>query len=133
MKKIMIALLLTLVLGGCKQKEVQHHKDLEESIYTIVAGEGNSEIKVRSLTDFTWDRAFLFEPYTPQEQIEKQLDVEFEDPSNISRRDDIYLLVFLRDEEVIQYAEIDRQKSDFSMGGSDYITPSRDLIEIERN
>jgi hypothetical protein len=133
LKKIMISFLLILLLVGCNQNRVQHNKDLEESIYTIVIDENNSEITIKPLTDFKWDKAFIFEPYTPQEHIEEQLGVDFKDPSNISSRDDIYLLVFLHDEKVIQYAEINRQKSDFSIGGSDYITPSKDLIKIERN
>jgi hypothetical protein len=133
LKKITIPILLILLLVGCNQKGIQHNMDLEGSIYTIVEDENNSEITVNPLTDFKWDKAFLFEPYTPQEHIEEQLGVDFEDTSNISSREDIYLLVFLNDEKAIQYAEIYRQKSNFSIGGIDYITPSNDLIKINRN
>jgi hypothetical protein len=105
---------------------------LEESISSIVENDNNSEITVKPLTNFKWDKAFLFEPYSPQENIEEQLGVDFEDPSNISSRDDIYLLVFLDDKKVVQYAEIKRQKSGFSIVGKDSLTPSDDLIKIER-
>ena len=46
-------------------------------------------------------------------------------------RDDIYLLVLLNDSKVVQYAERNRQQSDFSSRGKKYFTPSNDLINIE--
>ncbi len=133
MNKIMIPFLIVLLAMGCSQGRVHHHKDLEEAIYTVVEDENNREISVGALTDFKWDQAFLFEPYTPDEQMEKELGVEFEDPSNLRSRDDIYLLVFMDDGKVIQYAEVDRQGSDFSIGGVEYLTPEQDVIEISRD
>ncbi|OAT81921.1 hypothetical protein A6P54_10435 [Bacillus sp. MKU004] len=133
MKKLMISFLFIVLVAGCNQKSIKHNKDLEESIFSIVEDENNSEISVGALTDFEWDQAFLFEPYTPEEQMEKELGVEFEDPSNLRSRDDIYLLVFMDDGKVIQYAEVDRQGSDFSIGGVEYLTPEQDVIEISRD
>ena len=133
MKKLMISFLFIVLVAGCNQKSIKHNKDLEESIFSIVEDENNSEISVGALTDFEWDQAFLFEPYTPDEQMEKELGVEFEDPSNLRSRDDIYLLVFMDDGKVIQYAEVDRQGSDFSIGGVEYLTPEQDVIEISRD
>jgi hypothetical protein len=133
LNKIMTAFLFIVLVAGCNQKSIKHNKDLEESIYTIVDGESNSEITVASLTDFEWDQAFLFEPYTPEEQMEKELGVEFEDPSNLRSRDDIFLLVFMHDGKVTQYAEVDRQGSDFSIGGVEFLTPEQDVIEIARD
>ncbi|KSU64528.1 hypothetical protein AS034_01435 [[Bacillus] enclensis] len=133
MKKLIISFLFIVLVAGCNQKSIKHNKDLEESIFTIVDDENNSEISVGALTDFKWDQAFLFEPYTPDEQMEKELGVEFEDPSNLRSRDDIYLLVFLHGGEVVQYAEIDRQGADFSIGGVEFLTPEQDVIEISRD
>ncbi|WP_240335299.1 hypothetical protein [Paraliobacillus sediminis] len=119
------------MLAGCGN--VQHHKDLGESVYSIVEDKNNSEISLKSLTSFDWEKAFLFTPYTTQEGIEKQLDVNFNDPSNIDYRDDIYLLVFMNGGKVGQYVEVDRQGADFTIGEKKYLTPSDDLIFIERN
>ncbi|WRP07234.1 hypothetical protein U9J35_03445 [Rossellomorea aquimaris] len=131
MKKT-VCILHILFLAGCNLGELDRNTGLEESLFSVVENENNSEITVKPLADFKWDKAFLFEPYTPQDQIGEQLGVDFEDPSNISSRDDIYLLVFLNDKKVVQYAEVKRQKSGFSIGGKDYLTPSDDLIKIER-
>ncbi|MGF3104021.1 hypothetical protein [Rossellomorea sp. DUT-2] len=98
----------------------------------MVKDQDNKVIKVKSLADFKWDKAYLFEPYTPEEHIEKQLGVEFEDPSNIRSRDDIYLMVFLNEDKVVQYAELNRQRTSFSIGEKDYLSPSEDVLKIER-
>ncbi|MGR3763069.1 hypothetical protein [Rossellomorea sp. NS-SX7] len=133
MKKISVCALLLLLLVGCSQNDVQHNTALEESIYSVVGDKNQSQINIKSLTDFDWYEAFLFTPYSTQESIEEQLGTDFNDPSNIDMRDDIYLLVFLHKDKVVQYAEIKRQGADFSAGEKGYITPSDHVIRIERH
>ncbi|RCW63897.1 hypothetical protein [Saliterribacillus persicus] len=128
--KKLIVVLITLLLAGCDN--VQHHPDLSETIYSIVENKNSSEISLKSLTSFDWEKAFLFTPYTTQEEIEERLDVNFNDPSNIDYRDDIYLLVLMNDGIVDQYVEVARQGADFKIGEKEYLTPSADLIFIER-
>ncbi|WP_257141001.1 hypothetical protein [Bacillus sp. AFS015802] len=99
----------------------------------MVKDRNNREIEVNSIADFKWDKAYLFEPYSPEEHIEKQLGVEYEDRSNISSRDDIYLLVFLNEGKAVQYAEINRQKGDFTLGDKEYLSPSEDVLKVERH
>lgn len=133
MKPLTVFIFSLLFLVGCNQSSVQHNTELEESIYSIVEDKSNSEVSIKSLANFNWDKAILFAPYTSQEGINEQLGVDFKDPSNIDMRDDIYLLVFLNDSKVVQYAEINRQQSNFSIGEKEYLTPSNDLISIERH
>lgn len=47
-------------------------------------------------------------------------------------RDDIYLLVFLNQEKVVQFAEIERLGFTITIGDQEYLTPSNDTIYIER-
>lgn len=133
LKKLTVIILSLLLLVACSQNSVQHNTELEESISSIVVDENKSEINIKSLADFDWDKAFLFTPYTTQEGINEQLGVDFKDPSNMDSRDDIYLLVFLNDGKVVQYAEINRQQSDFSISEKEYLTPSNASINIERH
>lgn len=121
--------LILLVITGCGQQ----NKALENSIYSIVEDQNNEEIQVQSLTDFEWDKAFLFEPYTSNDVIIKTLGVDFKDPSNIEMREGIYLLVFLHENNVVHYVEINRQQNSFSLGEKEYITPNEDLIFIDRH
>lgn len=132
MKKLTVIILSLLLLVGCTQKNVIHNTELEESISSIVFDKNNDEIDIKSLADFDWDKAFLFEPYTMQEEINERLEINFNDRSNIGIRDDIYLLVFLNEDKVVQYAEINRQQSDFSLNEKVYLTPSDASINIKR-
>ena len=120
---------MLLVLVGCNQRNA----DLEDSIHSIVKDENKSEIKIQSLTNEDWDKAFLFTPYSTEKGIEEQLGTKFNDKSYIFLRDDIFLLVFLYEDKVVQYAEIKRHGSDFSTGNKNYLTPSDHLILIERH
>ncbi|XQY92226.1 hypothetical protein ACNRWW_01930 [Metabacillus sp. HB246100] len=127
-----VFLLLLLLTGYSILNKVSHNVELGKSIYSIVEDVNNTEISIKTLTDFDWDKGFLFTPYSTQKGIDEQLGVHFKDPSNIDWRDDIYLLVFMEDDKVVQYVEIDRQGADFKLGEKEYLTPSDDVIIIER-
>lgn len=114
------------------QDRFQHNTKLEDSIFSIVEDKNKNEINIKPLADFDWDKAFLFEPYTTQGSIDKQLGIHFKDPSNMDMRDDIYLMIFLNEGKVIQYAEIKRQYADFFIGSKEYLTPSDATIKIKR-
>ncbi|NMH68361.1 hypothetical protein HF072_06165 [Bacillus sp. RO3] len=133
LKKITFFIFLLFLLVGCSQSNVQHNEHLENSIYFMVQDKNKSEIGIKSLTTFDWDKAFLFTPYSTQDAIEETLGTDFKDPSNISSRDDIYLLVFLHGDKVVQYVEMERLGSDFSIGEEGHLTPSNDVISIERH
>lgn len=133
MKKVIVRILLIFLLVGCSPNNVQHKTDIEDSIYSFVADKNNSEISIKSLTTFDWDKAILFPPYSTQEGIEEQLCTDFEAPINFNMRDDIYLLVFLNGDKVVQYVKIERQGSDFSIGEKGHLTPSDDVISIGRH
>jgi len=98
----------------------------------IVEDVNNTEITINTLTDYDWDKDFLFTPYSTQKGINEQLGVHFKDPSNIDWRDDIYLLVFMKDNKVVQYVEMERQGADFKLGEKEYLIPTDDVIIIER-
>lgn len=133
LKKIIFTLfplISIIILVSMIQHKILHNTKLEESIHSIVKEEKKDVIDINSLTEFTWDKAFIFYPYTQQETINEQLGVYFRDRSNIDRRDDIYLVVFLNDGKVVHYAEIKRQ-SEFYWP-QPYLTPTNGLIKIVR-
>ncbi|MBU7591170.1 hypothetical protein FVO58_01200 [Metabacillus halosaccharovorans] len=123
---------MLLLTGYSILNKVHHNVELGKSIYSIVENVNNTEISINSLADFDWDKGFLITPYSTQEGIDEQLGVHFKDPSNIDWRDDIFLLVFMKDDEVVQYVEIDRQGAYFKLGEKEYLTPSDDVIIIQR-
>lgn len=130
-KKIFVGIIiLSLLIVGCSN--VQENTELGESIHSTIVDVSNNEISLKSLTDFEWEKAFLFTPYSSEEEIEKYLGVKFNDSSNIRMRDDIYLLVFMNEEKVVQYVEVEHQGVNLTIGEKDYLSPSDDLIIIER-
>ncbi|WP_078433698.1 hypothetical protein [Metabacillus halosaccharovorans] len=134
MKKLIFFVLLPqlFLTGYSILNKVHHNVELGKSIYSIVEDVNNTEISINSLADFDWDKGFLITPYSTQEGIDEQLGVHFKDPSNIDWRDDIFLLIFMKDDEVVQYVEIDRQGDYFKLGEKEYLTPSDDVIIVER-
>lgn len=133
MNKLTFFIFSLLILVGCNQSSAQDNTELAESIHSIVKEKNKNKINIKSLAKFKWDKAFLFAPYTLQANIDEQIGVDFIDPSNIDSRDDIYLLVFLNSDKVVQYALINRQKSDFSIGLKEYLPPTNASINIGRH
>lgn len=130
--KYLTLFLLAMVITGCRINDIERIETFENALSSTVKNQQNKEIEIHSIADFKWDKAYLFPPYTPQESIERKLGIEFDDPSNISSRDDIHLFVFLHEGKVVRYAEIKRQKADFTMDGKEYLTPSEDVLKVER-
>ncbi|WP_019240868.1 MULTISPECIES: hypothetical protein [Bacillus] len=133
MKKVILIVVTLLLLGGCKSTATLHNSAFEEKINEIIKENRSKEIDINNLVDFTWDRAYIFPPYTTQESINKELGISFKDPSDIEVRDDIHLIVFKHDNKVVQYAEILRRYGDLVAKHLDRITPSDSIILIRRN
>ncbi|PKR82972.1 hypothetical protein [Heyndrickxia camelliae] len=134
MKKIIFLTCFSLLfLTSCSQVVSMHNKGLEKSIRSAIEEKNVTEIDFNSLTEFDWDKAYLITPYSNQQTINKQLGVKFKDPSNIHSRDDIYLLVFLYKNKVVQYIEIPTKYGQLMLGSKDGYTPSNAIIRIQKN
>ena len=131
-KKVVLAMCIAffILLTGCSN--AQRNTALEEAAYSVIEDKDNKEFSLSELTAFDWDEAHLFSPYISRSDMEEQLGVKYRDKSNIVMRDDIFLLVFIKDDKVVHYAEIEHQGSVLSTGEEDYLTPSHDVIYIER-
>lgn len=131
MKKIAICLLILLLAAGCSQPKAERNTDLEAEIQNIAEENTDKEIDLASLTDFDWEKAYLFTPYMPQESINEELGFKFKDPSGIEHRDDICLLVFTNQDKVVQYAELSGLFQ-YNFGDKEYLTPSDAMLNISR-
>lgn len=116
------------LLVGCQQHS---HTKLEEAIFAIVEEETFTEFNLSPFTNFPWEKAAIFEPYTTQDKIEETLGVKLIQTGGIEYRDDIFLLVFTNKNKVVQYALL--QRNAFAFNSVDEImTPGSDLIKIIR-
>lgn len=120
-----------MIVSGCSKEDLKN-RDVEKAIFEIIADQSSHEINLLQLTDFEWEHAYLFAPYTDQEQINETLGFEYNDKSQIANRDDIYLLVFVKQNKVIAYAEMDRQQADFTAADNRALSPEHPSIIIER-
>lgn len=110
---MIIIYLSFIMLVGCGSAR---NNGLKKSFNELVKDKSYREINIATLTDFDWDKGFLFHPYFAHADIHSLLGVDFKEHRNIESRDDIYFLVFLYEDKVIQYAELKREQSSFSIG-----------------
>jgi hypothetical protein len=130
LKKVILSLFFGLIfITGCSLG-VLHNKKLEESIHSAM--KENGKVKLNEAADFDWDTAHLFHPYTTQSEINDKLGFTFKDPSDIKKRDDIYLLVFVHDHKVVQYVELSREFGDPVHENNETLTPSDAVFDVKR-
>jgi hypothetical protein len=101
------------VTGGDNSEKVK--KRLADS---VARKQGNNEevtIKLKDLTDFKWDRVYIFPPYTGLETIDNDLGFVWPRARSvrIDYRDDINLIVFTDNKQVLAYVEHPRSLGDF--------------------
>lgn len=90
--------------------DLNQHKTLEEHFraYSLTA-QSNGEtapLYVRELTDFVWDKLYLFGPYTTHTQINERLGYEWTKNSLRLSDESSSLLVFVHGGKVVQYLDI---------------------------
>src|SRR5699024_8878670 len=127
LKKIIFLLVTLLLLIACSAEQ---NTELEESINSVIEDENNQEININTLTTFEWDEAHLFAPYATKSGMEERLGFN-RDKSYIGMRDDVFLLVFVKDDKSIEYADIKHQRSILSTGEEIYHTQSTDVLYLQ--
>ena len=96
-----------------------------------LAESGATEIALSTLTDFDWEKAAVYGPYTTVDIIEESLNVEFKGSNNgIDFRDDIFLLVFAKGNHAIKTVELSRRLGDFYENNG-MLTPESDVLMVE--
>ncbi|NQX62787.1 hypothetical protein [Paenibacillus qinlingensis] len=71
-----------------------------------VRGSGETTaMSVKELTNFAWDKLFLFGPYTTHTQINERLGYTWTRNSLRLSDDNLYLLIFTLDGKVVQYLD----------------------------
>ncbi|WP_261129874.1 hypothetical protein [Bacillus sp. Marseille-Q3570] len=92
-----------------------------------------TEINLQTLTNFNWEKAYIFYPYSSHNMIEEQVGFSLDNARNMSHRDDINLLVLVDEDQTVYYAEISRQNGDLLNDEEDGYTPIDATIKIQRN
>ena len=122
---VVLALATLLALSACADS------GLDERITSTVDGASGTQLRISDHTDFAWEELYVFPPYTSQEQIDRALGFEWSDPSGISLKDTITLLVFVDDGEVVGWVAPLRSEADFaSLSEGSPWTPETALFRV---
>lgn len=109
--------------------------NLAQTISQNQAGE-ISVVDISSITTFSWDRLFVFAPYTSHERMDAilgrfWLGSRF---TTIESSDRVTLIVFTKNGRVVQYLEFPRGQGDFSTAdnGAGYAIEESRFVVDER-
>jgi len=130
------ALLVALMVFGlfaCTKSGGDFVTALERSALTA-QNSTNPVVSVSSVTDFGWDKLFIFGPYTPVGKIHAQLGYKWSEAekTHIDSSDTFYLLVFVKDGKVLRHFKFPRTIGDFqSMEVGNLFSPGDDTFEVK--
>jgi hypothetical protein len=101
-------------LFACAKSETSFVKAIEHSARAATATT-NPVVTVSAMTDFAWDKLFVFGPYTPVERIHAQLGFKWSEAAktHIDSSDTFYLLVFVKSSNVVRHVKLPRTVCDF--------------------
>ena len=85
MKALRLILIGVLVLGACLVVSACADSGLSEHLATAVDEGPGTQFMMSDLTDFAWQKLYVFPPYTTQKQIDRSLGFEWPDPAGIIR------------------------------------------------
>jgi len=99
---------------GCAKSNSGFVSRLERSALSA-KGSGDSTVTISAVTDFAWDKLFIFAPYTPVAKIETELGYKWAEAEGtaIQSSDTFYLLVFTKNEKVVNFFKFPRTIGDF--------------------
>lgn len=118
---LIVAGALAAAAGGCDRNVEQPNAALTlGSQLRKATTRPAAPINVAELTDFAWDRLFIFAPFTAHNDIHESLGFHWSGvaTTNIHQSDVNTLLVFVKDQRVLGWCEYPRVKADFSLVSS---------------
>ncbi|RHW31379.1 hypothetical protein D1B33_17870 [Lysinibacillus yapensis] len=88
---------------------------LGKDIHSRLA-KGEKQIDLTTMTDFEWDAAAAFGPYTTNEIIEESMGIQFKgDSGGIEVIEDQFLLVFAKGKHAVKTVVLSREYGDYAI------------------
>lgn len=94
----------------------------------------NAVVTISSVTDFDWEKLYVFAPYTPIQRIHTQLGFKWveAEKTHIDSLDTFHLLVFVKNDSVVRHYKLPRRIGDFDgLEIRDMFTPGNDSFEVK--
>jgi len=124
--------LCAILISGCGG--VNEKSPTAKKIEQVVRREAGMIFTMKTMTDFQWDRLFVFHPYESRRGIHEAIGIDFlkddEIPDIVEERD--CFLVFVKEGRVVEYFTYPRFKGDFEplsekTGG---FSPEEAILEV---
>jgi hypothetical protein len=121
-RRAVINLLFLMVLVISCKKSIQSNREfpfenLTEKLDKILTDSINGkQIDIAELTPFEWEQLYIFKPYTPISVIDAELGYVWTEAEKtfINQEEGFDLLVFTKNDTVVNYIKWFRNKGDFS-------------------
>lgn len=129
--KALAIVLLAMLAGGCVHTNQAYTVAAEIDELLAAVPPSGGEVDFGQINGFAWDALYAVGPFTPHAQIEAALGFAWDEAKTtaIGRRDDINLLVFTNNGEVVASLELRRGKADFALAtGVARFTPQTALF-----
>lgn len=123
-----------LVAGVVILRSAENRSSLEASLSTAIrAAPDGDTLQLNEVTDFAWERLYLFGPYTTDGVINEALGFNWSGAADtgIGQSDGHNLLVFVDGQEVVDWAMLGRAVGDFPGHGE--FTPAEAKFIVRRN
>ena len=118
MKKIIVVIFISILIGITVAKytnQATQDKTLAQEIKTLFEN-GETQIDLRSITNFEWTQVGVFGPYTSNETMEESMDIQFKgDNGGIDMLDDRFLLVFANETHATKTVVLSRKYGDYTL------------------
>lgn len=112
MKKLVYLVLVIAFIGlaiNLFTNRASQDKDLAQKINALIEN-GETQINLTEITDFSWTQVRAFGPYTPDRAIEDLMGIKFKgDNGGIDTRDDRYLLIFADEKYAVKTVVLSRK------------------------
>ena len=104
-----LPIILLCTLFGCRMGATLAQRSL---VADLEASDG--ELNLASIGPQNWDRMCVLTPYTSNQDAESTLGFPWDADgrTGIERRDDIYVVVFINDDQVSMYLEMPRHEAE---------------------
>jgi hypothetical protein len=109
---VVVVYVIGLALAACSQSD----RNLQRRIAREAHQSAGTLVRLASLTEFSWERLYVFGPYASQEVIDRELGFSWSAAAStgIFDSDGIALLVFVDGGEVVRHVAHPRSEGDFA-------------------
>ena len=137
MKKALVFFSFTLLLislSACGSFNQVDEDSLQNQVIINIQKHHGEEINFKeAMSDFNWEKVYIFSPHTSVDSINKQVGFKWlVHKQGIQYRDDINLVVFVKGKKVVESVEIPRKYGDFILHSQNGFDKDHSVLKIKK-